>query len=219
VQSGSVAINNAADLYLYANTVYAVKVTGAQILDWLETAATRFAQIDPTKATAQPLINPGMPGYNFDVFTDSRLTYDIDVTQPLPPAGTKASGRIKNVLFNGAPLDLAADFIVATNNYRASGGGNFPGLDGTKTIYAAPDTSRDVLIAYIKKHASISRASNGSDRSFHFTKTTTLGPVTFTSAQNALPKAQAAGLTAISLVQQDDGSGKMLSVYAIDLSK
>jgi 2',3'-cyclic-nucleotide 2'-phosphodiesterase/3'-nucleotidase len=131
----------------------------------------------------------------------------------------KASGRIKNVLFNGAPLDLAADFIVATNNYRASGGGSFPGLDGTKTVYASPDTSRDVLIAYIKKNPSITRVGNGSDRSFHFAKTTTMGPVTFTSAQNVLPKALAAGLTNISLVQQDDGSGKMLSVYAIDLSK
>ena len=219
VQAGGVAINNAADLYLYANTLYAVKVTGAQIIDWLETAATRFAQIDPTKTTPQPLINQGMPGYNFDMFTDPRISYDIDVTQPLPPAGTKASGRIKNVLFNGSPLDPAADFIVATNNYRASGGGNFPGLDGTKTIYASPDTSRDVLIAYIKKHMSITRAANGSDRSFHFFKVATMGPVTFTSAQNALPKAKAAGLNGISLVQQDDGSGKMLSVYSIDLSQ
>lgn len=219
VQSGAVAINNAADLYLYANTLYAVKVTGAQIIDWLETAATRFLQIDPTNPAPQPLINQGMPGYNFDMFTDPRISYDIDVTKPLPPMGMKASGRIKNVLFNGAPLDLTAEFIVATNNYRASGGGSFPGLDGTKTIYASPDTSRDVLIAYIKKNPTITRAANGSDRSFHFTKTTTAGPVTFTSAQNVLPKALAAGITNVSLVQQDDGSGKMLSLYALDLSK
>jgi 2',3'-cyclic-nucleotide 2'-phosphodiesterase / 3'-nucleotidase len=61
--------------------------------------------------------------------------------------------------------------------------------------------------------------NNGSDRSWHFVKVATMGPVTFTSAQNAIPKAQAAGLTNISLVQQDDGSGKMLSLYSIDLSK
>ena len=219
VPKGSIAINNAADLYLFANTIYAVKVTGAQILDWLETAATRFAQIDPTKTTAQPLINQGMPGYNFDLFTDPRISYDIDVTQPLPSQGTKAKGRIKNLTFNGQPMDMSAEFIVATNNYRASGGGNFPGLDGSKTIYASPDTNRDVLIAYIKKNMNITRETNGSHRSFHFSKVTTMGQVTFTSAQNALEKAAAAGLTNISLVQQDDGSGKNLSVYAIDLSK
>src|SRR5262249_11890303 len=96
VTAGSVAINNPADPYLYANTVYAVKVTGAQLQDWLETSATRFAQIDPAKATDQPLINQAMPGYNFDLVTDPDLTYEIDVTQPLPAAGQKAHGRIKN---------------------------------------------------------------------------------------------------------------------------
>ncbi|MCK6588917.1 MAG: bifunctional metallophosphatase/5'-nucleotidase, partial [Polyangiaceae bacterium] len=117
------------------------------------------------------------------------------------------------------PMNMADEFIIATNNYRASGGGGFPGLDGSKTIFAAPDTNRDVLIAYIKKVKDLTKVNNGSARSFYFTKVSTMGLVTFTSAQNALPKAQAAGLTNISLVQQDDGSGKMLSVYAIDLSQ
>ena len=219
VPAGSIAINNAADLYLYANTVQAVKVTGADILDWLERAATRFNQIDPSKTEPQPLINSAMPGYNFDMFTDSRITYEIDVTQPLPPTGMKASGRIKNLQWNGEPMDLAAEFIVATNNYRASGGGSFPGLDGSKTIYAAPDTNRDVLIAYIKKIENLTRVENGSARSWRFARVTTMGPVTFTSAQNALPKAEAAGLTNLSLVAQDDGSAKMLSVYSINLSR
>ncbi|WP_437594434.1 5'-nucleotidase C-terminal domain-containing protein [Sorangium sp. So ce1000] len=219
VPAGSIAINNAADLYLYANTVQAVKVTGADILDWLERAATRFNPIDPSKTEPQPLINVAMPGYNFDMFTDSRISYEIDVTQPLPPTGMKASGRIKNLQWNGEPMDPAAEFIVATNNYRASGGGGFPGLDGSKTIYAAPDTNRDVLIAYIKKVESLTRAENGAARSWRFARVTTMGPVTFTSAQNALPKAEAAGLNNLSLIAQDDGSGKMLSVYSIDLSR
>jgi len=219
VQAGGVAINNAADLYLYANTIYAVKVTGAQLKDWLETAATRFAQIDPAKTADQPLINQVQPGYNFDVITDSRISYEIDITQPLPATGMKASGRIKNLKFNGQLIDPAAEFVVATNNYRASGGGNFPGLDGTKTIYASPDTSRDVLIAYIKKNASITRVKNGSDRSWHFTPVTTAGRVVFSSAQNGLAKAIAAGITNLSLAMADDGSGKVLSLYAVDLSK
>jgi 2',3'-cyclic-nucleotide 2'-phosphodiesterase/3'-nucleotidase len=219
VQSGNVAINNAADLYLYANTIYAVKVTGAVLKDWLETAATRFATINPSATADQNLINPGMPGYNFDLFTDPDLTYEIDVTQPLPPMGMKASGRIVNLMYKGAPIDPAAEFIVATNNYRASGGGNFPGLDGSKTIYASPDSNRDVLIAYIKSIKNITRVANGSARSWHFKPVTTAGRVLFTSAMGSLPKAQAAGLNNISLVQADDGSGKGLSVYAIDLSQ
>ena len=38
VAAGNIAINNAADLYLFPNTIYGVKVTGATVKDWLETA-------------------------------------------------------------------------------------------------------------------------------------------------------------------------------------
>ncbi len=211
VAQGNVAINNAADLYLYPNTIYAVKVTGDNIKAWLETAAKRFNQIDPAKTTEQNLIS-SFPGYNFDMFTTPDLTYEIDVTQPV-------GSRIKNLMYKGAAIVGTQEFIVATNNYRASGGGNFPGLDGSKTILAAPDANRDVLIAYIKSIKTVTRSANGSDRSWKFSKVTTAGPVTFTSSTGKLALATAAGLNHVSLLRADDGSGKGLSVYALDLSK
>lgn len=211
VAAGNVAINNAADLYLYPNNIYAVKVSGQDVKNWLEKAAERFNQIDVSKTEPQALIS-SFPGYNFDMFTNPDLSYEIDITQPV-------GSRIKNLSYKGTAINPAAEFIVATNNYRASGGGSFPGLDGSKTIYAAPDTNRDVLIAYIKSIKNITRATNGSQRSWHFTKMTTAGPVTFSSAQNKLSFAQAAGLNNVSLLAADDGSGKGLSVYKLDLSK
>lgn len=210
VQAGNVAINNAADLYLYPNTVYAVKVNGDELKAWLETAARRFNQISTTATTEQPLIS-NFPGYNFDMFTTPDLRYEIDVTQPV-------GSRIRNLTYLGAPVTASQQFIVATNNYRASGGGNFPGLDGSKTVYASPDANRDVLISYIKAIGSITRAANGSARSWRFTKVATAGKVVFSSAPGQLPQAQAAGLTNITLESADDGSGKNLSKYAIDLN-
>ncbi len=211
VAQGNIAINNAADLYLYPNTVYAVKVTGADIRNWLETAAKRFNQIDPASTADQALVS-SFPGYNFDVFTSPDIRYEIDVTKPV-------GSRIVNLTYKGAAIDAAQPFIVATNNYRASGGGSFPGLDGSKTIYASPDANRDVLIAYIKAAKTLSRAANGSDRSWRFAKVSTAGRVTFKSAPGKLAIAQAAGLTNISVINSDDGSGKNLADYAIDLSK
>ncbi len=211
VASGPVAINNAADLYLFANTLYAVKVTGADVKAWLEKAASRFNTIDPAKTTAQPLVS-AFPGYNFDVITDPDFSYEIDVTQAL-------GSRLKNLTWKGSPLDPTASFIVATNNYRASGGGSFPGLDGSKTILASTDTNRDILIAYLKKAQSLTRAHNGAARSWRFTKVTTAGPVTFSSAVNKLPLAVAAGLTNVSGGAVDDGTGKGLGTYTLDLSK
>ncbi len=211
VAAGPMAIFNAADLYLYANTIQAVLVTGADLKAWLETSAQRFNQIDPTKTTPQALVSAD-PGYNFDVLDgDGSMKYEIDVTQPL-------GSRIKNFTYNGAPVDPAAQFIVATNNYRASGGGNFPGLNGSKTIYQSPDANRDVLVNYVKATANITKATNGSDRSWHFTRVTTAGPVTFTSAPGNAALAAADGIAGVTQIQADDGSGKNLAVYQIDLS-
>ncbi len=74
-----------------------------------------------------------------------------------------------------------------------------------------------MLIAYIKKIGTITRAANGSARSWRFTKVATAGKVVFSSAPGQLPQAQAAGLTNITLESADDGSGKNLAKYAIDL--
>jgi 2',3'-cyclic-nucleotide 2'-phosphodiesterase / 3'-nucleotidase len=211
VAAGNVAINNAADLYLYPNTVYAVKITGADLKAWLETAAQRFNRIDPTLATAQALVS-NYPGYNFDMITSKDFSYEIDVTQPV-------NSRIRNLSYKGTAVAADQAFIVATNNYRASGGGNFPGLDGSKTIYASPDANRDVLISYIKKIKSIASVANGVDRSWRFTKVATAGQVTFKSAPNLLALAQTQGITNLSQIQADDGSGKGLAVYAINLAQ
>jgi 2',3'-cyclic-nucleotide 2'-phosphodiesterase/3'-nucleotidase len=212
VPSGPLAINNAADLYLYPNTVYAVKVTGAQIKAWLEEASKRFNTIDPTQATVQQLVS-SYPGYNFDMFTTADLSYQIDVTKAV-------GSRINNLQYKGAAIDPAAQFIVATNNYRGSGGGNFPGLDGSNVIYASPDANRDVLIAYIKKLGSVARATNGSQRSWRFTKVPgSVAQVRFQSIPNRLADATAAGITNVTQVAADDGSGKGLAVYQIDLAQ
>ena len=211
VAAGDIAINHAADLYLFPNTLYAVKVTGAGLKDWLEAASRRFRQIDPKLTAEQSLVSTA-PGYTFDMITNKDLAYEIDVTQA-------QGSRITSLTYKGAPVSPTAEFIVATNNYRASGGGNFPGLDGTKTIIASPDTNRDVLISYIKAAKTLTRKNNGLDRSWHFAKVNAVGPLTFKSAQGKLPVAIAAGLTNVSVFKADDGSGKGLAVYQIDLSK
>ena len=212
VAVGPLAINNAADLYLYPNTVYAVKVNGGDIKNWLEAAAKRFNQIDPAKTTEQPLIS-SFPGYNFDMFTTADVLYEIDVTQPV-------GSRIKKLNYLGKPIDVAQEFVIATNNYRATSGKSFiDKLDGSGTIWASPDANRDVVIDYIRKNPTVTRATNGAAKSWRFAKATTAGPVVFSSGANALSVAQAAGLTNVSLLAADDGLGKGTSKYGIDLSK
>jgi 2',3'-cyclic-nucleotide 2'-phosphodiesterase/3'-nucleotidase len=212
VLAGDLALNNAADLYLYPNALALVKVDGAGLKAWLEKAASRFNTIDPNKSAPQELVNTGFAGYNFDTVTSPDLHYEIDVTQ--------APGqRIRNLQLHGKPLADGQEFLVATNNYRASGGGGFPGLDGSRTVLAAPDASRDVLIAYIKEAKRLNRAANGAQRSWRFAKVAVKGPVVFHSAPGKLDLARAAGLENVSQLAADDGQGKGFALYAVDLGK
>ncbi len=205
VQAGSIAINNAADLYLYPNTVQAVKVSGADILNWLETSAKMFNTINPASSAPQDLINNNYQVFNFDVMYG--VQYQIDVT--------KAPGsRIVNATYNGAPINPAQQFIVATNNYRASGGGNFPGIDGTKTIIQSPDANRDVLISYIKAKGTLNRASYGATRSWSFVPVSAAGPVRFKTVANQIAAAALAGITVSKNSDNNDGTW----TYLVDLS-
>ncbi|WP_029591394.1 bifunctional 2',3'-cyclic-nucleotide 2'-phosphodiesterase/3'-nucleotidase [Franconibacter pulveris] len=152
VEKGQLTFRNAADLYLYPNTLVVVKATGAEVKEWLECSAGQFNQIDVHSAKPQSLINwDGFRTYNFDVIDG--VEYQIDVTQPAKYDGecqpvNKDAERIKNLTFNGKPIDPKMTFLVATNNYRAYGG-KFAGTGDSHIAFASPDENRAVLAAWI----------------------------------------------------------------------
>lgn len=207
VAAGDLSIRSAADLYLYPNTLAAVKLDGAGVKAWLEKSAERFNRIDPTQTQPQALIDRRVPSYNFDVLFGD-IDYAIDVTRP-------AGRRIVDLRWRGKPVAPAQPFVVVTNNYRASGGGRFPGLDGTNLVLSAPDTNRDVLIGWIRAHGTLHRADVPT-RPWRFARVHTVGPVTFVSAADKADVARAAGLRGVRLLR-DNGDGT--ATYAIDLSR
>jgi len=152
VEKGQLTFRNAADLYLYPNTLVVMKVTGQEVKDWLECSAGQFNQIDIHSSKPQSLINwDDFRTYNFDVIDG--VNYQIDVTQPAKYDGecqviNPQAERIRQLTFNGKPIDLNATFLVATNNYRAYGG-KFAGTGDSHIAFASPDENRAVLAAWI----------------------------------------------------------------------
>ncbi|SEI64597.1 2',3'-cyclic-nucleotide 2'-phosphodiesterase / 3'-nucleotidase [Deinococcus reticulitermitis] len=201
IPAGTLAIKNVADLYVYPNTVQAVLVNGAGVQEWLERSAGQFKQIDPAKTEPQALVDESFPTYNFDVLDG--VTYEIDVTQPSRygadgQLANPNARRIKNLQYQGKPIDPAGQFVIATNNYRASGGGKFPGLDGKNIILQAPDETRQALISYFQDQKTVNPSA---DNNWQLTPVpgATLLIVSSPNAQKYLP----AGATL--LKTRDDG--------------
>jgi 2',3'-cyclic-nucleotide 2'-phosphodiesterase / 3'-nucleotidase len=207
VAAGPLAINNAADLYLYPNTIAAVKTNGAGVKAWLEKSAEWFNRIDPARKEPQELINKRVPTYNFDVIQGG-LSYTIDVTK-LPQQ------RIDDLKLNGKPLASDQAVIVVTNNYRANGGGKFPNMDGNNIVLSAPDANRDALIAFVRSRKNITRDEFADARNWKFAKTKTAGPIVFTSAAGKLDIAKSEKLDVAFVKDNGDGT----ATYSVDLSK
>ncbi|KZR59897.1 bifunctional 2',3'-cyclic-nucleotide 2'-phosphodiesterase/3'-nucleotidase [Pseudobacillus badius] len=210
IPAGDIAIKNVSDLYLYPNTLSAVMINGAQVKEWLEMSAGQFNQINPSKAEMQELINKDFPTYNFD--TLDGVTYQVDVTQPAKygrdgKVVQADASRIKNLQYNGQPIDPQQKFLVATNNYRAGGGGSFPGLNGKNIALATPDESRGILIDYIMEKKEINPSADGN---WSFASISANVQVTFESSPNA--KKFIGGSDTFAFVQQLDSGFAQYSI-------
>ena len=50
------------------------------------------------------------------------------------------------------------EFIVATNNYRASGGGNFPGMDGSNIVLEGGETNQEIIKDWLIEQRTVDAA-------------------------------------------------------------
>ena len=183
IPAGPIAIKNVADLYLYDNVTAILKVTGAQLKEWLEMSAGQFNTIDPTKKEAQQLINPSYRTYNFDVIDG--VTYEYDVTQPnkydregklIHPDAS----RVRNLKYQGKDVAPDQEFIVVTNNYRANG--KFPGVRDASLNRLLGLENRQVIINYI---LDVKNINPSADKNWHFTNSIKGLDVRFLTADKA----------------------------------
>ena len=99
IPAGPIAVRNVADLYIYPNTIKAVKISGAQVREWLEMSAGQFRRIDPQGAPEQDLINPQFRTYNFDVIDG--VSYRIDVPASFDLSLETSNGSVSVTGVNG----------------------------------------------------------------------------------------------------------------------
>lgn len=147
IPAGPLTVRHLYALYPYENQLYTIETTGAALRQALEHAA-QFFQAYPV-APGQPLTNPRMLGYNFDIA--GGVSYEIDLAKPV-------GERIVNLQFQGQPLDPARKLRLALNSYRYAGGGGYTMFRGAKILQRVDREIRDLLIDYLREQGTLSPA-------------------------------------------------------------
>ena len=156
--SGQVTVRDVAGLYIYDNTLLGVKVTGAEVKDYLEFSMEYFQEVSSagplpmdqvTNAVTDRAPN-GTPDYNFDTIAglDARLTYDVDLGQPV-------GSRVTNLQYAGTAIVSDMAFAMAVNNYRQGGGGGFPAVKDAPVVYNRQIDIRQLLIDWVTANQTI----------------------------------------------------------------
>ena len=158
IPQGDVSVRDVAGLYIFDNTLQAVLMSGAEIKEYLEFSARYFQAVtsagpftpDQVTNAVTDTAPTGTPDYNYDVMggLTASLSYQIDLGQPI-------GSRIVGLSYDGAPVDPAAGFVIAINNYRASGGGSFPHTADATVVYNAQVEIRQLIIDWVAANGTI----------------------------------------------------------------
>ncbi|WP_255415470.1 bifunctional 2',3'-cyclic-nucleotide 2'-phosphodiesterase/3'-nucleotidase [Ruegeria sp. Alg231-54] len=135
IPAGVMRMRHVADLNIFPNELRAVVVSGEHVRDWLEMSAGVFNQVKPGAQTE--LVNPDRAGHNFDVLFGLSYVIDLSVPPRFDADGhlvNPACRRISDLRFQGHAVTAEQRFVVALNNYRASGGGHFPFIRDAEII-------------------------------------------------------------------------------------
>jgi 2',3'-cyclic-nucleotide 2'-phosphodiesterase / 3'-nucleotidase / 5'-nucleotidase len=139
---GEVHQRDVVGIYPYENTLRAVKISGAQLREFLEHSARYFRSFEP----GQPIINDSVAGYNYDVV--SGVVYNIDLSRP-------AGQRIRGLAYNGKIVQPTDTFTMAVNSYRQVGGGGYTMIAHAPVTYDKGEDIRELLVAEIQRARTI----------------------------------------------------------------
>ncbi|MDN5966090.1 MAG: 5'-nucleotidase C-terminal domain-containing protein, partial [Lactococcus sp.] len=128
--------------YPFDNTLFHVKLTGAQLKQNIEKTAEYFALENQQLVINPKWLIPKTEHYNYDFYYG--LTYTIDVSKPV-------GSRVTKVSYQGKTLLDDQVLTVALNNYRAVGGGEYNAYKKAEVIQDTGLTIQDLMIAYLEK--------------------------------------------------------------------
>ena len=147
--SGTIRMRDLVALYPFDNTLRVIRISGAQLKDYLEHSA-RYFMVDPAGRIS---IDPRVPGYDYDMVGGAR--YDIDLRR-------RVGERIRNLTVRGRPVAPTDGFTLAVNSHRQTGTGGYAMLRGARVVYDRSENIRDLLADEIRLRKTIDPSSYAS---------------------------------------------------------
>ena len=114
IAKGDIYLGDMFSLYRFENWFYQITMTGEEVHQWLEFAATKI-KVD--EGTGEPVVSDGDLTY-YDVIYGDGFSYVIDYTAP-------EGSRVIKMTYNGKAVLPDQKFTVVVNNYRYNGGGDY----------------------------------------------------------------------------------------------
>ncbi|WP_405931619.1 bifunctional metallophosphatase/5'-nucleotidase [Streptomyces sp. NBC_00827] len=151
IPKGDVTIRDVAGLYIYDNTLYGKKLTGAQLKDYLEYAAKYYAKVPSGTTVDTSTLTNANSFWDYMYDTAAGVSYDIDIAQA-------EGSRIKNLTYKGTSVTDDQVFVVAVNNYRANGGSGYPHIAAADIAYSSTNEIRQLMIDYVTSKGSLDPA-------------------------------------------------------------
>ena len=167
VAAGRILFNDLFTIYPFENTLCVMRMSGREILDYLEYSYGKWIQTwhpgghvfnmsrrdDPRYFQSRWSFN--YASYNFD--SASGINYTVDITKPY-------GSRVRIIsMADGSKFRTDAEYNVAMTSYRAAGGGDLllegagltrEELDG-RLVARYPEI-RDLIYHYFSEHGSVS---------------------------------------------------------------
>ncbi len=137
----NVTVRDVVSSYVYSNTLVVLKITGAALREALEQCA-RYFHVDENGdvSIAESFLRPKAAHYNYDYFMGVEYAFD-----PSRPEGSRVS-RLER---NGRSVTDGDEFLLVTNNYRATGTGNFDSYKGLPRVKEILTEVSELILGYL----------------------------------------------------------------------
>lgn len=106
IAQGDVTFGQALSVLPFGNTLFAMDLTGQEVIDLMETSASKV----------------GGGGF-LQLSKDLRISYCADAASCINPL--KAGGRVTSIHISGVAVDASKTYRLATNNFTAGGGDGY----------------------------------------------------------------------------------------------